>query len=365
MSAYYVGLDVHSRESVFAIARAEGAPVAHGRIPTTPDGFRELQTVHGLPPGTPVALETGTLAFYAARELARLQFAPVVIDAREVRLKVRRPRQKTDRGDAWELCDGLRRGFYRCLVHVPNATMAALRETISRRRHFRRLQAAEINAAKHLLRAAGLTPLSRNLRSPLGWQKLLLAVPRGTALHTYLAEHQALWVAARTHVATLERLLTHQRADVAEAARQLETIPGVGPIVALTVIGAFADVARFPSAKHIASYAGLVPAMYQSGDCDRRGHITKQGPAELRAMLCQAAQHAARASHPLHPVYAKVCARRGHKRALIAVAHKLCRIAFALLRDHTDFDPAKAGIEEGVFQRTVTHRYRLAARHGH
>jgi len=70
MERYYVGLDVHSRESVFVIKRADDI-IARGTIPTTPAGLEGLRAAHQLPPGTPVALETGTSAFFVARELAR------------------------------------------------------------------------------------------------------------------------------------------------------------------------------------------------------------------------------------------------------------------------------------------------------
>jgi transposase len=71
--------------------------------------------------------------------------------------------------------------------------------------------------------------------------------------------------------------------------KRLETVPGVGPIVALTTIAVFAEVSRFESAKHAASYPGLVPSTFQSGERDAHGHITKRGSAELRAMLCLSA----------------------------------------------------------------------------
>ena len=74
---------------------------------------------HRLPGGTRVALETGTVAFFVARQLAALGLAPDVIDAHEVRLKAHRPNQKSDRRDALELCEGLRRDMYRAIVHVP------------------------------------------------------------------------------------------------------------------------------------------------------------------------------------------------------------------------------------------------------
>ena len=140
----YVGLDVHSKRSVFVIEAADGGVVARGDIPTTAEGFRQLRRQHKLAAETPVALETGTVAFYAARELARVGLRPVVIDAHEVRVKAHRPRQKSDRRDAFELCEGLRRGQYRAVVHVPPAPIGALRETLSRRRHFVAVRVAEI-----------------------------------------------------------------------------------------------------------------------------------------------------------------------------------------------------------------------------
>ena len=76
-------------------------------------------------------------------------------------------------------------------------------------------------------------------------------------------------------------------------------------------------------------------------------------------MLCEAAHHARRSSHPLNPHFARVCARRGYKTAVVAVAHRLCRILFAMLRDGTDFSVTGAGVEQGNFKRTTTYKYRL------
>src|SRR5262245_62253790 len=78
----------------------------------------------------------------------------MVVDAREVRLKAHRPTQKSDRRDAFELCDGLRRGIYRAIVHVPPRPVARLRELLGRRRHVVRLETAQVNAVKRVLRGA-------------------------------------------------------------------------------------------------------------------------------------------------------------------------------------------------------------------
>ena len=87
--AYYVGLDVHSKACSFVIQTADGTGVAQGEVPTTAAGFQQLIDAHRVPPGTGVALETGTVAFFVAGELTALGLVPSVIDAHEVRLKAR------------------------------------------------------------------------------------------------------------------------------------------------------------------------------------------------------------------------------------------------------------------------------------
>ena len=357
----YVGLDVHSKASVFVIQDAGGQVVTRGDMPTTPEGFQRWQEVQRLPTGTPVALESGTVAFFVARELTALGLTPSVIDAREVRLKAHRPTQKSDRRDAFELCDGLRRGIYRAVVHVPPRPVSRLRETLARRRHVVRLETAQVNAVKRVLRGAGLGHLSRSLGTEVGWAKLLGALAGYAELRAHVEPHRALWRCARAQRGILETALTAQLAvpAFAPALRRLQTIPGVGPIVAATVLAVFSNVDRFANAKHAASYAGLVPATYHSGDREAYGRITKRGSAELRAMLCEAAHQASRPTHPLHPYFAKLCAKRGYKMATIAVAHRLARITFAMLRDGTDFEVGKLNVEEGPFERTIIRRYRL------
>jgi len=76
-------------------------------------------------------------------------------------------------------------------------------------------------------------------------------------------------------------------------------------------------------------------------------------------MLCEAAHHARRLSHPLNPYFSKLCARRAYKIAIVAVAHRLCRLLYALLRNGAEFQPARLGVEEGPFTQTITRRFRL------
>jgi len=358
MAEYVVGLDVHKHRTTFVQQDGTGAVTARGEFATTRAGLEEWAGRSSLPAGTRVALETGTLAFFVADELHRLGLLPVVIDAHEVRAKSSRPRQKSDRRDAFELCDGLRRAIYRTVVHVPDAAIRRLRVLLARRRHFVRVQTAQTNALKRTLRATGRGALGRSLRTGTAWERLQHATSGLPDVADAVTGHYAIWDAARRQRDAVEAALATEAVAYAPTVARLVTVPGVGPIVALTALAAFADVTRFPGAKEAASYAGLVPSTYQSGACDRHGHITKRGSAELRAMLIEAAHHAARRDHPLHAVFARLCTRRGYKPALVAIAHRLCRILFALLRDQTSFN---AGTLGGPVRRPRRRRSVLAA----
>lgn len=358
----YVGMDVHSKECVFVAQDESGKMVRDGRIPTSIEGLRQLREKYELPEGTQVALETGTTAFFVARLLSRLGFKPMVVDAAEVRIKAHRPNQKSDRRDAIELCEGLRSGMYRSIVHIPSLETQELRVALSRRRHFVRLMTREVNAVKHLLRSEGLAGFVTSLSSDNAWKRFLDNLSFAPLLQRLAEFHHTVWSCAQEQVRLLEEEIARLKAPFADKIDRLQAIPGVGPIVAPTVVAVLSDVSRFPTSKHVSSYAGLVPSTYQTGDREYQGRITKKGSTELRSMLCEAAHHANKPQHPLNPYFAKLCARRGYRMATVAVAHRLLRIMYAMLRDGTEFDQWKLGVEPGPFEVTTTRWYRLKDR---
>jgi transposase len=114
---------------------------------------------------------------------------------------VDRPERKSDTRDAPELCEGLRRGFYRALVHVPSPAISDLRTTLSRRRHFIRIQTAEVNAVKRLLRGVGRNSGRRgSLRTDTHWQSLLAGDLVPEQLQEHVRHHYAVWRQAAERV---------------------------------------------------------------------------------------------------------------------------------------------------------------------
>ena len=113
---------------------------------------------------------------------------------------------------------------------------------------------------------------------------------------------------------------------------QLTQLPGVGEFTALVLLAEIGDISRFGSARKLAAWGGLTPTVRGSDRTVRHGHISKQGPAWVRWVLCQAAQTAKR--HPDFAAgYQAIARRRGNKIATTAIARKLLTRAYHLLAD--------------------------------
>jgi transposase len=131
---------------------------------------------------------------------------------------------------------------------------------------------------------------------------------------------------------TIDRLdgEVHERAKADPRVKVLTGLPGVGEFTALVILAEVGDVSRFPNARKLTAWAGLTPTVRGSDTHVRHGHISKQGSAWLRWILCEAAQTAKR--HPDFAAgYTAMAHRRGKKIATTAVARKLLARAWHLL----------------------------------
>jgi transposase len=125
----------------------------------------------------------------------------------------------------------------------------------------------------------------------------------------------------------------------------LQTVPGIGAVLAYTVAAEIGDITRFPSPTKLAGYTGLCPRVYQSGSSDRRGSISKQGPRYLRWALIEATNHACR-----HPTYKaryertkqRLGKQRGAKVARVELARTLAHAIWHMLTRNQAFAPASA-----------------------
>jgi len=115
------------------------------------------------------------------------------------------------------------------------------------------------------------------------------------------------------------------------AAKSLMQMKGVDFYSALVILNEIGDVTRFPTAKHLTSYAGLVPRVYQSGEVSRTGHIHKQGPKALRWVMVQCARACIRGPGKFQTFYKRKKKQIGHGKAIVAVARRMLAVIFTLL----------------------------------
>jgi transposase len=193
----YVGLDVHCKQTVYVAQDEAGKGVSEGRVATSLDGFREMLDSVNAPKGTQIGLETGGQAWWVSRLLSGVEMSPLVIEAGEVRRKARRINQKSDRRDAFEICDGLRRDIYTSVVYVPDAPVLRLRRILSRRRHFVKVCTMQVNGAKSVLRSVGLGGEASSLTRVRAWENLL-GRPLIEPIGSLPAHHAGVWLRKRS-----------------------------------------------------------------------------------------------------------------------------------------------------------------------
>jgi len=135
-----------------------------------------------------------------------------------------------------------------------------------------------------------------------------------------------------------QELVRHARELAPQAWEILLTIPGMGELSAATLIAEIGDISRFPGAKQLVAYAGLDPSVYESGKIRRRSRISKRGNPHLRRILFILAQHVVRRTQTFSTYFRRLRRKgKAYRQAMVAVAHKLLRVIYALLTKGSPF----------------------------
>jgi transposase len=291
-----------------------------------------------------VVVEATTGWRWVARELQARGVEVVLADPGEAwARRGRKKRAKTDRHDARWLLSLLVAGM------LPEAWLPP--EEIQRLRDLSRLRKRLTNDRTRW--AQSLHSLLQHEGWPCQRARLLTASGRRCLGGLCLPEHArgqvdailAVIGALEAQLEPLERELGRlARAD--ERLRALQSIFGVGPLVACHLLAEIGEAARFSRARQLVRLAGLDPVVEDSGDSRRRGRLAKAGSPFLRWALVEAAQHARRQGSPDHARWAKLATRIGKKRANLVIARTLAGRAWITLRElERDPGPSEAACE--------------------
>src|SRR5499427_909624 len=329
---YYVGLDIHTKRISICVLNETGQLVRRCQV----RGIEEmLGTLQGLPDRFEVCYEASCGYGHYHDLLQPLAARVLVAHPGRLRL-IFRSRDKNDRKDAERLAKLLYLGETPT-VHVPSLEVRTWRELINCRSQVIAKRTRAKNAVRALLRSAGITPPqhpSLLTKKGLAWlRQLELPTASQQLRRDLLLEEIEGFIRQGRRV---EQQLTRQ-AQQRPAVTHLRSIPGVGLRTAEAVAAFIDDPHRFPNAKAVGSYFGLVPCQDQSGDRNRLGHITREGAPVVRQLVAEAAWQALRRSPAVRTYFER--AQRGDpqrkKIALVATAHYLVRVMWAMLKRGT------------------------------
>ena len=329
----YGAIDLHMRYSQIRIIDDAGIARRDQRVPTTPERLTQAFATDG---PMRILLETGTESEWVAQALEAAGHEVIVADPNFAPMYGALTRKlKTDRRVAVALAEANRRGWYRA-THRVSAAQRDMRQLLRTRRLLVQMRSSTVSLLRALVRQSGARLGSGSCETvPTRLGRLTLP----TGLLDTLAPLVRQIGRLTEELHTIDARVKTQVAGDAVVAR-LQTVPGVGLIVA-TTFRAFIDTReRFADASQVSAAIGLVPHEDSSAERRHRGHITKAGPRELRSLFVQAAWVCWRSprSATLRAWVERLAARRGKRIAVVALARRLSRILYAIWRDGTTFE---------------------------
>src|SRR5918997_1012232 len=280
----YAGIDVALEQSSVCVVDATGRIVREAKVASEPEAL--ITVLRGLTlPLVRIGLEAGPLSQWLQAALVKAGFEAVLLETRHVKAALSAMVVKTDRKDARGIAQLLRMGWFRP-VHRKSPPAQEVRALLVGRKLLQgKLVDVELSI-RGILRGFGLNlgeaskgRFAARVRELVAGQPTLerVAEPmlraRDALRSEYLALHRA--------------VLAIVREDA--VCRRLMTVPGVGPLVAVTFTSAIDDPARFRRSRDVGAHFGLTPKRYQSGETDVTGGISKAGDAAVRATLHEAA----------------------------------------------------------------------------
>jgi transposase len=332
---YCAGLDVSVNETSVCIVDDTGRIVREVKVASEPAALLAVLKNGGYH-FRRIGLEAGPLSQWLFSALAEAGLPVICVETRHMRAVLKAQINKTDRNDARGIAQMMRAGLYRP-VHVKTLRSQKLRMLLTHRKLLQSKAIAIENDLRGTLRNFGLkVGIVGKLKFEARIRELVKSLPDLTVLiEPLLIVRRVL----REQTAILHRrLLAIVKDD--EVCRRLMTIPGVGPVVALTFRATVDVPERFRNSRAVGAVLGLTPAKYQSGEINRSGAISKCGDEMMRVMLYEAAQILLMRSTKWSWLKAwamKIARHRGMKKAIVALARRLAVIMHRIWIDGTEF----------------------------
>lgn len=342
---HYIGCDAHKKYSVFVVVDETGRARSAERVAHDRGGFGHF--LHSLPPNSPIAVESTGNWYWLVDEMERAGHEPHLVHAMKAKLMMGQI-NKTDKLDARGLAILLRNGTLP-RVWIPPGELRDQRELPRMSLvHIRTMLKNRIHAtlAKYGISLEGTSDLF-SLRGRRLLEDRLGELPPQTR-HSVEQELELLDLLEEQIDIAEERI--RQVIAVTPTMKLLITLPGVGPILATVIALEIGSVERFPDATHLASYAGTVPRVNSTGGRTFHGRVRPNVNHYLKWAFVEAANVIALNQSRLPrrhvvEVYQRLRNRRGHGKAIVAVARHLAEAAYCVLRRNEPYKEPISSIQ--------------------
>lgn len=347
-TAAVVGLDVHRRFSTVTARTAEGKITWRQRLEHRDRGELRKRLV-AWPPGIPVILESSFGWEWMCEELKRAGLEPLLASSRKVAAwRDARGMAKSNRTDADLLSElGSQKDRW-WQVWLPPPEIRDRREWLRYRMSLVRMQTGLKNRIHAILHRHGMLHDFSDLFGTEGRRMLLFLAndTQGECLResarVTLKGYLQLLDHLRRQIAVVTRTLYRQLKAMPESQR-LQSLPGVGRILAHTILAEVGDFGRFRSARHLASYSLLAPRAFDSGEDDGEApkgrHVGHIGRRTLKWAWIEAGHGAVQRGGRFREVFDRYTdgGQRNRNRGYILVGHELCRTAYAIIKKKTEY----------------------------
>lgn len=358
------GLDVHKKSITACIITPDGRETR--TFSTMTKGLLELADWLAQNQITHVAMESTGVYWKPVYNLLEDEFTTMVVNAQHIKAV---PGRKTDVKDAEWIAELLRHGLIKASF-IPDRWQREMRELTRYRRSLIQERAREINRVQKVLEGANIKLSSvatdvtgvsgramlEALVSGIEDPKELAEMAKGRmrtklpqleeALEGLMGTHQRMMLQTQlSHLDFLDQAIAQLDEEIADRMRpfekhiqQIDEVPGINRRTIEEVLAETGvDMSRFPTDKHISSWAKVCPGNNQSGGKRRNGR-TGHANRWLRTALVQGAQAASHTKNTyLSAQYHRIAARRGKNKAKMAVAHSILVIIYHMLRGNTPF----------------------------
>lgn len=339
---YFVGLDVSLRSCAVCIVDGRGTICLERELACEVEEI--VASLKAFPhPIVRIGFEAGALSQHLFFGLKSQGFDTVCMEARQVSAALSAMRNKTDRTDARGIAQILRTGWF-SPVHMKSREAHGLRALLSTRKALLKKTMDLANEVRGLLKIFGVR-LPRTVKHG-SFDALVRPM---IEMDEVLAHAIVPLLDARAvlfqHYLELDRRVK-RAASEDEVCMRLMTVPGVGPIAALTFKAAVDDPGRFRRSRTVAAHFGLTPRRYQSGEHDNPGRISKAGDRDVRATLYAAANALlmrTMAGSQIKSWGMRLMRTKGRRRAIVAVARKLAVLLHRMWVDGTEFRQEQVG----------------------